>query len=209
MDIEFKGANCVVINTKKGTVVVDPKLSLVGLKDYSGKMTVQLLTQSEFGVANDNVIVMDGPGEYEVQDVSLRGIAAQRQIDTPEDGKKTTIYRLESSEISVAIVGHVAGPLAEDQLEALGIIDVLIIPVGNSGYTLDAHGAVQVVRQVEPKIVIPTYYADNSLKFEVPPAELDPFLKELSATAEETPKLKLKPGTLPETLTVYKIARTS
>lgn len=208
MDIEFKGGNTIVISTKKGVIAVDPKLSLHGLKDYSGKMTTQLLTQHDFGVASD-AIIMDGPGEYEVQDISLKGIAAQRQIDTPDDGKKATMYRLEAGDVSVAIIGHVVSPLTEAQLEAFGMVDILIVPVGGNGYTLDAHGAAQVVRQVEPKIVIPTYYMDEALQYEVPPMDLEPFLKELATTAEETPKLKLKNGALPEKLTVYKITRTS
>lgn len=208
MDIEFKGGNTIVISTKKGVIAVDPKLSLHGLKDYSGKMTTQLLTQHDFGVASD-AIIMDGPGEYEVQDISLKGIAAQRQIDTPDDGKKATMYRLEAGDVSVAIIGHVVSPLTEAQLEAFGMVDILIVPVGGNGYTLDAHGAAQVVRQVEPKIVIPTYYMDEALQYEVPPMDLEPFLKELATTAEETSKLKLKNGALPEKLTVYKITRTS
>ena len=209
MDIEYKGSNCVVISTKHTTIVVDPRLSLVGLKDYSGKYDVELATQSEFAVRKEDSLVIELPGEYEVGNLTIRGIAARRNIDTPEEGNKSTIYKVESNGISVGILGHIAGELSEVQLEALGMLDVLIVPVGNNGYTLDAHGAVHVVRQSDPKIVIPTHYADKELKYEVPQSELEEFLKEIGGSHETVSKLKLKTGTLPETLKVYELTRTS
>ncbi|PLS80619.1 Zn-dependent hydrolase [Candidatus Saccharibacteria bacterium] len=211
MDIEYKGANCITLSTKQATVAVDPNVALVGLKNPTGKMTVQVATQEEFAVEPEaGVLKVSGPGEYELEaGVSIVGIAAQRHIDTTNDGKKATVYRVEIGDISVAVVGHITGQLSGTQLEALGVIDVLVVPVGNSGYTLDAHEAIAIVRQVDPKVIIPTHYADDAAKYEVPQAELEPFLKELGATHETVAKLKLKAGQLPETLTVYEITRTS
>lgn len=209
MDIEYKGANCVVIATKKGTIVIDPKLSLVGLKDYAGKMNVQLATQESFIVPKEDAVVFSGPGEYEVEEASIHGIAAQRNVDTPDQGLHSTMYRVYSSEIAVAVIGHVLSPLTEAQLESLGVVDVLIVPVGGNGYTLDAHAAVQVVRQIEPKIVIPTHYADQALQYEVPQTDIDLFIKEIGVTPVVSPKLKLKSGSLPESLTIHELTRTS
>ena len=94
------------------------------------------------------------------------------------------------------------------QLEELGLIDVLIIPVGGNGYTLDATGAVTLTRLIDPKIVVPIHYADPAIKYEVPQDDFETFAKELGGTVEEAPKLKLKSAAvLPETLTIYKLAR--
>ncbi len=209
MDIEYKGSNCIVITTKYGVTVIDPKISSVGLKDYQGKMSAQLNTQPNFGTHRDDALLIDGPGEYEISGMSVTGIAAQRHTDTPDQGKQATMYRLNNGDISIAVVGHVVPELSEAQLEAFGIVDVLIVPVGGNGYTLDAHAAVQVVRQVEPKIVIPTHYSEPGVTYEVPQAELALFIKELGATPEPTPKLKLKAGAIPEVLTVYELTRTA
>lgn len=208
MDIEYKGANCLVIATKQGVAVVDPKLSRVGLKDYSGKMSVQLATHEDFSIKSDALLI-SGPGDYEIGGLSVHGVAAQRHTDTPDDGKWSTMYRLDSGDVSVAILGHVVGQLSEAQAEALGVVDVLILPVGGNGYTLDAHSAVQLIRQIEPKIVVPTHYADKALNYEVAQADLELFVKELGATPEPISKLKLKAGALPEVLTVYELTRTS
>lgn len=206
MDIEYKGGNCVIISTKQARVVIDPKLSMFGLKDMASKDDVVVATQPDFAVTTNEVAV-DQPGEYEVKGIAIMGVSAQRHIDT--SGKLATMYRISTSDFAIAVVGHVATPLSEDQLEALGVVDVAIIPVGGSGYTLDAHQAVAVVRQLGPKIVIPVHYADKAITYEVPQMELEPFIKELGVPVEQMTKLKLKAGTLPETLTAYELQRTS
>lgn len=208
MDIEFKGANCVLITTKKTGLVVDPKLSSVGLKDIMPKNAIVLATQAATLAADDDAVVIDRPGEYEVRDFSIVGTAAERMIDH-DKSQMSTIYRVIVGDIRFAIVGHVAAPLSDEQLEVLGVIDVAIVPVGGNGYTLDAHQAVGVIRQIDPKVVIPTHYADSRVSYEVPQMDLEPFLKELGAVQhEKTPKWKLK-GILPDVLTVMELERTA
>lgn len=206
MDIEYKGGNCVVISTKQATIVVDPKLSALGLKDMASKDDVVVATQTDFVVPTDEVAI-DQPGEYEVKNISITGVGAQRNIDAA--GKLATMYRIATSDFAIAVVGHVATPLNEEQLETLGVVDVAIVPVGGSGYTLDAHQAVAAVRQLDPKIVIPVHYADSAISYEMPQMELEPFVKELGVSVEQATKLKLKSGVLPETLTVYELQRTA
>lgn len=208
-EIEYKGGNGVVLSTKKATIVADPKLSLVGLKDLSVKDAIELATEARFAINSDDAkLVIEGPGEYGIADFDIRGVAAQRHLDTEADPKASTMYRIDTGEIRVALIGNIFEKLSEDQFEGLGIIDVLIIPVGGGGYTLDAEGAAAITRAVEPKVVIPVHYNDGALKYEVPQAEVDEFITALGAPVEEMPKLKLKSASaLPATLTVYKLAR--
>ncbi|HET8690056.1 MAG TPA: MBL fold metallo-hydrolase [Candidatus Saccharimonadales bacterium] len=209
MEIEYKGANAVVISTKKLDVLVDPKLTEVGLKDLTSKHGCIVATQTGFVPKDtgDNVVI-DGPGEYEVENISISGEAVERMID--HDGsKQATVYRIATSDVALAVVGHCSVPLSEEQLEALGVVDIAVVPVGGNGYTLNASQAVEVVRQLDPKVVIPTHYADKAVKYEVPQEDVDVFIKELSAQVEEVPKLKIKNGQLPEALTVYKLSRTA
>lgn len=208
MELEYKGGNCVIISSKKDLFITDPKLTDIGLKDVTSQAAALLLTQSAFGIAaSDDTLVIDGPGEYEVRNCSIRGIPARRHSDLSENAKSATIYRLDLDGVSVAILGHIDSKLTDDQLEALGVIDILIVPVGGSGYTLDAKSAVEVVRKIEPKVVIPTHYAEEGLSYEVPQQPVDDFIKELGAATEELPKLKVKAGLLPAVLTVYRLTR--
>ena len=195
MEVEYKGGNCIVISHKKDEIVSDPSLSSIGLKDQGARAAVHLLTQDRFAApAADETIVVNGPGEYEVNNCSIAGIAAHTHI-APEGKKTATIYRLDVDEISVAILGHIAAKLDDEQLEAIGLVDVLVLPVGGFGYTLEPKQAVDLVRTIEPKIVVPVHYAEEGINYEVPQAPLEEFLKELGTPAEEpVAKLKLKAG---------------
>lgn len=208
-EIEYKGGNSLVISSKKTTLSIDPKASLVGLKDLKVKDTVELATEARFLVEEaDSSIIINGPGEYEVGDFTIHGIAATRHIDTADSEKLATIYRVETGDVRAALLGNIDPKLSEEQLEGLGVIDVLILPVGGGGYTLDATSAATIVRQIEPKAVIPIHYADTSLNYEVAQDSVEVFIKELGAPAEQVPKLKWKTAaSLPAVLTVIQLAR--
>ncbi len=210
-EIECKGGNAVVIATKEVTAVFDPKLSLAGLPDVKVAGAVELATESRFAITGaGEKLVINGPGEYEVGDFSIIGIASQRHIDTEKDEKLSTIYRVEVGDVRVAVLGNIAPKLTDQQLETLGVVDILILPVGGGGYTLDATSAVAITRQVEPKVVIPVHFADSGMKYEVPQDSLETFNRELSAPVEITSKYKVKSAaSLPVSMTMIGITRTS
>lgn len=208
-EVEYKGANCIVVSSKKASIVVDPKLSLVGLKDANVKDAVELATEARFAInSEDAKLVIEGPGEYGIADFDISGVAAQRHLDTENDPKASTVYRIEAGDIRLAVIGNIYEKLSDDQLEEIGLVDILVLPVGGNGYTLDATGAATITRQIEPKVVIPIHYADPAITYEVPQGEFETFAGELGATVEEMPKLKLKSAAaLPAALTIYKLAR--
>lgn len=208
-NIDYKGGNTVVIATKKSSLVTDPKLSIVGLKDVSVKDSIELATEPRLALnSSDARLFIEGPGEYEVSDFSIKGVAARRHIDAEAEGMVATNYRIGIGDIKIALLGNIIGKLSDDQLESLGVIDILIIPVGGGGYTLDATSAVSIVRQIDPKVVVPIHYADGALKYEVPQDTLETFVGELGAPLETVSKYKVKSSaSLPPTLTVVEITR--
>lgn len=195
MEIQFYGANCVRLTTKKASIIIDDNLASLGLKSVAKAGDVVLCTTA-METKEDAKLVLDQPGEYEVSDVSIQGIAARAHMD--EAGKKSaTIFKIIGEDIRVAVVGHILPELGGDQLESLGTIDVLIVPVGNSGLTLDIVGAMELVKKIEPKLVIPTHYADKDIKYPVPQQELEEVIKGFAMEPREAAaKLKLKPGDL-------------
>lgn len=208
-EIEYKGGNTLIISTKKATIVADPKASLVGLKDVAIKDAVELATEARFALNSDGAkLVIEGPGEYGVGDFDIRGIAAQRHLDSESDPRISTIYRIEIGEVRIALFGNIYEKLTDDELEEIGVIDIVILPVGGNGYTLDATGAANIVRKVDPKLVIPVHYADKALAYEVPQDTLETFVKELGAPVEVTAKYKSKGITsVPSALTVIELTR--
>lgn len=192
MEIQFYGANCVRLTTKKAAVIIDDA------NDVATKNGDIVLFTGVHGVPKAAAkLVIDQPGEYEVSDTSIQGIATRAHID--EAGKQSvTIFKIISEDIRVVVLGHVYPELNDAQLEAIGAVDILIVPVGGNGYTLDGVEALKLIKKIEPKLVIPTHYADKAVKYEVPAAILEDALKDLAMEPKETvPKLKLKVSDLP------------
>lgn len=208
-EIEYKGGNTVTIATKKAIVVTDPKQSLVGLKDLAIKEAIEVATERRFALDGSGArLSIEGPGEYEVADFSLKGVAAIRHIDTSADGLVATIYRIEVGDVRIGLLGNITDKLSEEQMEELGVLDILIIPVGGGGYTLDATSAATITRSINPKVVIPVHYNESGLQYEVPQESIEVFIKELGAPVEQTAKYKVKAASsLPQALTVIEINR--
>ena len=208
-DIEYKGANTIVITTKKSKLITDPKLSLVGLKDMPTKDAVVLATEARFALNNEDALLnIEGPGEYELADFSIRGIATRRHLDSAEQGNHSTIYRVEVGDVRMAILGNIDGKLSETLLEEIGVVDLVILPVGGNGYTLDATSAAHLIRAIDAKVVIPIHYADPALSYEVIQDDLEVFKKEFGGEVEQTPKLKVKSvSMLPTVQTIIELTR--
>lgn len=200
MDIQFYGANCVTISLKGARVVIDDNLADLGGKGITKPDDVTLFT-SIHGESKGR-LSLDSPGEYEVSDISIYGISARAHIDEP--GKhNATMFKLIVGELSVLVTGHIYPQLTDKQLEAIGMVDVMIVPVGGNGYTVDPIGALKLIKSVEPKLVIPTHFEDQALTFPVPQQDLAHALTELGMEASETTaKLKVKHSELPEITTL-------
>lgn len=192
MDVQFYGANCLVFGSKQARLVIDDNLTELGGKSVSREGDVAIFTTGKVTSPTGAKLVIDQPGEYEVSGVSIYGIAARSHMD--EEGKRSaTMYKLVLEDTSVLVTGHVYPELTDAQLEAIGMVDVMFVPIGGNGYTLDGVGALKLIKKVEPKLVVPTHFDDTSLKFPVPQQELSQGLKALAMEPKETvTKLKLK-----------------
>lgn len=210
IEVEYKGGNAVTLTTKNFVLAIDPNVSSLGLKWKEVKNVVEIATENRFLNPNrDDILQLEGPGEYEVGNFTILGIATKRHIDF--DGtKQTTTYRVEVGDIKFAIVGNIDAGLTEEVYEGIGVIDILIIPVGGGGYTLDAKEAAKIARHIEPKVVIPVHYADGNINYEVPQDTIEVFNEEFKIPVETTTRYKVKSSsTLPATMTTVMVSRTA
>jgi len=199
MDLQYFGANCVALSTKGARLVFDDNLAELGSKAITKAEDVALFTGAHGLPAVTPRLVIDGPGEYEVSGLSIHGIAARGHMDT-EGAHNATIYKVMNDESSYLILGHIYPDLSDDQLETIGTVDVLVIPVGGNGYTLDPTGALQMIKKIEPKVVVPTHYDEAGLKFEVPQQTLEQALKGLGMEPKDTvAKFHYKRGDVADT----------
>ena len=207
MELTFYGANCVRLAARKAQIVVDDNLKQLGLKDVTKPTDISLRTNRELPAHAEAVFSAELPGEYEVSGMVIRGIAARGHMD--EEGKKSAvIYTIQADDTKVAILGHIYPELNEQQLEQIGLVDVAVVPVGGNGYTLDGAGALNVIKQIEPKVVIPTHFADKGIKYEVPQASLDEAVKNLGMeVSDKLSKFKIKPAELSDTARLIVLER--
>jgi len=193
MDIQFYGGNCLVITTKHGRIVIDDTLAELGKKSVAKPDDIALFTGVHGSPSVPAKIIIDQPGEYEVSGISIYGIAARAHMDE-EKQRSATMYKIITDDTKMLVCGHLYPELSDAQLEAIGMVDIMFVPVGGNGYTLDGVGALRLIKKVEPKLVVPTHYDASGLQFVVPQQTLEQALKSLAMDPKET-VAKLKPKT--------------
>jgi len=206
MDITWLGHSCFRIKGSRATIVTDPYSKDLG---YSlGKPTARIVTVSHEhpghcyveGVGGQPKVVKR-PGEYEISDVLIIGIATFHDREGGKKRGKNTVYLMEIDEVAVCHLGDLGHVLTSEQIEDIGNVDVLLLPVGGVS-TINAPMAAEVVRQLEPKVVIPMHYKTPALKWELEP--VDRFLKEMGAKqVSSQPKLSVSKSNLPLSTQVF------
>ncbi|MCL2371681.1 MBL fold metallo-hydrolase [Candidatus Saccharibacteria bacterium] len=206
-EIGYHGGNAVTVTTKDTTLAFDANRSTFGKKSLSIKDGVEFATEERFLTSDPAFrISLCGSGEYEVSNVMVHGVSAYRHLDEPVGEKQSTVFAIRVADYRIALLGNIQGRLSDEQLEALGMVDILILPVGGNGYTLGAEDAAKIVSQITPKMVIPIHYAENGYSYEVPQDNLKEFTDLVKAEVVEEKTFKVKPNTaIPAALTVYKL----
>ncbi len=207
MDITWLGHSCFKIKGSHATVITDPFSPELGYK--LGRTTARIVTVSHQhpghcysqGVGGEPKVVQ-GPGEYEISGVLIIGVATFHDGERGKKRGKNTVYLMEIDDVSVCHLGDLGHVLTGEQVEEIDNVDVLLLPVGGVS-TINAAKAAEVVRQLEPKVVIPMHYKTPSLKNkELEP--VDKFLKEIGAKElSPLPKLSVSKSNLPPSTQVY------
>ncbi len=207
MEFQYYGANCFRISTKRANVTIDDNLSDLGAKSPMKAGDIAVYSGPHAKPGAEVKIVIDQPGEYEVSGVSIHGVSARAHMDEA-DKKSATVYKVTAEDMRVLVVGHIYPELSDQQLEEIGVVDIMLLPVGGNGYTLDVVGAQKIIKKVEPKLIIPTHYDDKSLSYPVPQQPLDEVIQQLGIESRETvTKLKIKSGELSEVMQLVVLAK--
>lgn len=191
MDVTWLGHGCFRLRGRSAAVVTDPYPPSIGLKLQ--RLDGDLVTVShEHENHNYTQVMRDayeirGPGEYEVAGVSVIGVPTFHDSEKGAKHGRNTVYLIEIDDVRVCHLGDLGHRLDDAEAEAISAPDVLLVPVG--GHTaINAAQAAEVVRQLEPRYVVPMHYAIPGLKLQLDP--LDRFLKEMAVASAE-PQAKL------------------
>ena len=186
MELVWLGHSCFRLRGKDPSgkdvvVLTDPYDRSVGY--LLGRPTAHIVTISHHHPDHDNVagvggnpIVLDGPGEYEVAGVYVHGLKTYHDSENGRWRGKNTVYTMEINEVNVCHLGDLGHVLTPGQIEELGPVDVLLVPVGGGG-SLTAAGAAETISLLEPKLAIPMHYRTEVVKLDLDP--LDKFIKEM------------------------------
>ena len=199
MEISWLGHSCFQLRGKNVTLITDPFSPQ--LEHSLGKINAPIVTISHNhpghnfagGVDGDPRIVR-GPGEYEISDVLITGVASYHDNKHGQELGRNTIYVIHMDDLIVCHLGDLGHILQEEQLEEVADADVLLIPIGGQ-HTINATQAAEVISQVEHHIVIPMHYSPSIGDV---PNPLDKFCREMGIEAlNPQPKLSITRSALP------------
>jgi L-ascorbate metabolism protein UlaG (beta-lactamase superfamily) len=205
-DIQYLGHSCFRLRGRDGIVITDPFDRSTGFD--IGKPTAHIVTVSHnhpdhanvaaVRPARERVFVVEGAGEYEVGGVLITGVRTYHDKKKGAERGKNTAYVIHLDDVVFCHLGDLGHELTSQQLDEIGSVDVLFVPVGGDE-TIGPSEAVSVIGQIEPRIVVPMHYATgDQLSFTSELAPLDKFTQELGLkeyTAEA--KLNVTAANLP------------
>jgi len=205
MLITYLGHSCFKLQDKTGTdgitLVTDPFDKATGYKVPNFEADIVTVSHDHHDHSNTDALrgkpfVIDSAGEYDVKNILVEGIDSFHDEKNGAERGRNIIYRIEIDDITIAHLGDLGHVLNDSQLERLAGVDILLIPVGGK-YTLDAKQAVEVISQIEPRIIIPMHYKtpEGGVK---DLDGVDKFVKEIGIAPREEEKLKISKKDLPQ-----------
>jgi len=206
MEIKYLGHSSFLVKTKEAKLVTDPfDPKEVGIRFPKVEADIVTVshdhkdhnqTQQVIAPEGGEKLVINLPGEFEKKGIRVFGFSSFHDDKKGEERGENILYKIEADGVSVLHCGDLGFVPDDSFVDLVGGVDVLMIPVGGT-YTLDADQAAQLIKKIEPSIVIPMHYGSDSL------APVSDFLKKMGAEKiTPVPKLVVKPEELEEELKV-------
>lgn len=206
MEITWYGLSCFRLRERGTTIICDPYdkkatgLSLPRIKTDIVTISHDRPGHNAVSAVSGEPKVFSGPGDYEVGGVLITGLTTYHRAANGESPERNVAYFFDVEGFTVGHLGDLGQIPQQRQVEDLGEVDVLLVPVSGHN-TLDASRMTEVISLLEPRIVVPMHYLHPGLKSTIS-ENLDPvdkFLKELGVGEPETlPSLKITKSGLPE-----------
>ena len=144
--------------------------------------------------------LVNGPGEYDLHNIAITGVQTRRLDENGSPAGVNTVYLMEMDELVICHLGELGKKLTESEAESMPDVDILLVPVGGIG-TLNAPQAVEVISQLEPRLVIPMHYRTEGVALEL--ETVDRFVREIGAgSVQPQPRVNVTRSSLPESTQV-------
>lgn len=201
MNINWYGQSCFQVSSSQGknnhvSIVIDPFDETTGLRVPKLQADIVLVTHEHSDHNNVKAVsgepfIIEGPGEYDIKGSFIQGISGYHDNTQGAQRGSITIYTIETEGMRLCHLSDLGQKeLSPSQLDKIGDIDILMIPIGGI-YTIDAAEAVKIMAQIEPRVIIPMHYKIPKLKIKLD--DVDKFLKNLGIKKPESlPKLSIR-----------------
>src|SRR3989339_587440 len=202
MVITWYGQSCFKIQSGETVLFTDPFCKEIGLTPPRGAANIITISHqhrdhNNYDALTGEPLVIKGPGEYETKGISIKGILSFHDNKEGKERGTNTIYIIEIEGIKICHLGDLGEEKLNDtQIEEINGVDILMIPVGGI-FTINGEDAVEIINQIEPKLVIPMHYKIPGLNIKMD--GVDVFLKEMGVGKKEVvDKLTIKKKDLPQ-----------
>ena len=202
------GHACFRLHSDDLVVLTDPYPSSLGLRPETRPTTVVTVSNSHpnhscwHEVAGEPK-VFTAPGEYEYSGVSVRGVMTPLPLEVPRE-QRNVAYAIELDGVNICHLGDIALPLTTGQVDELAPVDVLLVPTGG-GCTLNLDQVLQIMQDLEPKIVIPMHHGNHAAGVSL--QDVDVFLRRMGLSeVQPQPRLVATNSNLPTDMRVVLLA---
>ncbi len=202
MKIKWLGHASFLITSNTGTkIITDPYTTTPTITYGEIKESADIVTVSHGHGDHSNVAAVRGNPKVvretaKVKGIEFKGISTYHDDVEGQKRGKNTIFCFEVDGIVVCHLGDLGHPLSDKQVNGLGSVDILLIPVGGN-YTIDARVATEVCNKLAPKVIVPMHY-QNERCASFPVAGVDEFLQGKAGVSRlNASEVEFKQGELP------------
>ncbi|NMB34403.1 MAG: MBL fold metallo-hydrolase [Clostridium sp.] len=182
MTIKWLGHSCFLLTSQEGTrIVTDPFDETVGYRVEAIEAEIVSTSHEHYDHNNISIIKGDakhikGAGKVRIGDIEVTSVESFHDECKGKKRGKNYIFKFGIDNINICHLGDLGHVLNRKQLEEIGKVDILLVPVGGI-YTIDYNEAYEVVELIGPSVVIPMHYKTPALSFELDSA--DKFLEKM------------------------------
>ena len=204
MEITWLGHSCFRLRSDDVATITDPFPDSIGLRMGDPRALVVTISHQHpnhscWQAIRDDPKILSGPGEYELWGMYITGILTSRGENDPPD-KRNTAYFIEMENLRLCHLGDTSNVLSTSQVEGHRPVDILFLPAGGM-CTVEVAQAVEMVRTLEPRVVIPMHYGLPGLQVDL--RDLSVFLREMGLKdVQPQPRLNISASNLPQEMRV-------
>lgn len=197
MKIKWFGQSCFMITSKNGTkILTDPYKKMLGYK--LPEIEANIVSTSHDHGDHNNIQAVKGKfmhinklGSFSKEGIEIKGVQTFHDKVSGAKRGKNTIYNFKVDGINICHCGDLGHILDSNLVKEIGTVDILLLPVGGRA-TIDAIDAVNVMKQLKPRVVIPMHYRTKALGiFGFIFAKVDKFISASGLKVKEQDVLEL------------------